>query len=126
MNRETYADGVLRARWDGDTRTYTEWDEQGVEVLSRPFTAEENARADAEAAAEAEESNKRTIEAQAAAAKADNAAIIDGADTYLAIASPTNAQIAAQVRSLTQAARMAAQQRNGLIRMALADYSGTD
>ncbi len=44
----------------------------------------------------------------AASAKATLDNIVSGADTYLAIASPSNAQIAAQVRALTQAAKASA------------------
>jgi hypothetical protein len=43
--------GRLVQLWDDASRTYTEYDAQGVQVLSRPYTVEENAAADAEAAA---------------------------------------------------------------------------
>jgi len=59
-----------------------------------------------------EDSNRRTIEQQAAAALEDNR-------TYLAIGSPTNAQNLAQIRALTR-------QINGLIRLQLQDLGGTD
>jgi hypothetical protein len=45
-----YIDGVLRERWDDDARVYTTWDAGGVQTSQRPYTPEENARADAEAA----------------------------------------------------------------------------
>lgn len=86
---------------------------------ARPWTADELAAQQAEA-------NRTAIEQAAAAAMADNDTIIAGADTYLAIASPTNAQVVAQVRALTQAARMAAQQRRKLIRLQLNDLTGTE
>lgn len=53
---ETWVAGVLRAQWDDDAnpRTYTEWDATGKQTLVRPYTADENARADAELLAAAE------------------------------------------------------------------------
>jgi hypothetical protein len=42
-----YVDGVLRERWDDTARVYTAWDAQGVQTTSRPYTAAENAAADA-------------------------------------------------------------------------------
>jgi hypothetical protein len=59
-----------------------------------------------------EEDNRRTIEASAAQALAANR-------TFLAIASPTNAQNAAQVKALTR-------QMNALIRLTLGHLDGTD
>jgi hypothetical protein len=56
--------------------------------------------------------NRATVESQAKTA-------LDGNRTYLAIATPTNAQVAAQVRALTR-------QANGLIRLALAQFDGTN
>lgn len=55
--------GVLRQWWDHSGRTYHEYDDIGVETLSRPYTEAENAAADAAAAAEA----ARTVEATLAA-----------------------------------------------------------
>lgn len=59
-----------------------------------------------------EEANARTILQQARDALVSNR-------TFLAIASPSNAQILAQVRALTR-------QVNGLIRLQLQDLGGTD
>lgn len=42
-----YRDGILRERWDDTTRTYTAWDELGVVTETRPYTTEENDRANA-------------------------------------------------------------------------------
>ena len=135
---ETYKGGVLRERWDGVTRTYTRYDATGAQVESRPFTAAENAAADARAAAAALDTNRRTIQAAVAEALAQNRTIASGGDTYLAghitlPTSPTTAQTVAavkaygvQVRALTIAAQWAAQQRNGLIRLALNELDGTD
>lgn len=49
MIRDVYVDDILRERWDDDSRTYTEWDETGTVVVSRPYTQAENDQADAEA-----------------------------------------------------------------------------
>jgi hypothetical protein len=99
---------------------------------ARPWTADE-------LAARTAESNRATIEAAVAEALAQNRTIVTGGDDYLAghitlPASPTTAQTVAavkaygtQVRALTIAAQWAAQQRNGLIRLALGQYQdGTD
>lgn len=60
-----YTGGILRERWDDETRTYTAWDEDGVQTEQRPYTAEENTRADAEAEAEARwQESVRLAEAQ--------------------------------------------------------------
>lgn len=58
------------------------------------------------------EINRRTVIDQAAAALQANR-------TYVALASPTNAQNLAQIRALSR-------QMNGLIRHLLGDFSGSD
>lgn len=65
MLRENYVDGVLRERWDSTTRLYTAWDASGVQTSQRPFTAEENAWADAAAAAAELEANETTLRSRA-------------------------------------------------------------
>lgn len=113
MNEEVYtAGGILRKRWDDSARTYTEWDEAGQVIESRPYTTEENAEADLRATAEAEESNKRTIESQAVTALTSNRA-------YLDIVGPSQAEAVAQVADLTQ-------QMNGVIRLLLNRLDATD
>lgn len=67
-----------------------------------------------------------TIKAALQQAIAQNQTIIDGATTYLAIASPTNLQIAAQVRALTQAVSAIARQLRRLERLAVNQFDGTD
>lgn len=62
--------------------------------------------------AASERANEATIQQRATGALATNA-------TFLAIASPTNAQIAAQVKALTR-------QNNGLIRLALRRFDSAD
>lgn len=87
--------GIVRERWDHTTRTYTSYDETGVQQTTRPFTAAENTAADQQAVETTRQTNRATIEQKAVDALAANA-------TYLAIASPTNAQNAAQVKLLTR------------------------
>lgn len=89
---------------------------QAVEV---PLTAEEQAQVDAERAVqsaaqaqhEQRHTNARTLHDRARQALTAN-------DTFLALASPTNAQTLAQVRSL-------ARQVNALIRLEVADLDST-
>lgn len=66
----------------------------------------------AELDADRDATNKATIRQQADTALGNNR-------TYLAIASPTNAQVIAQVRALTQ-------QMNGVIRLILGNFEGTN
>lgn len=61
MSTHVYTNGVLRERWDDSTRTYTTWDAGGVQTSTRPYTAQENARADADATQAAQDTNRRTI-----------------------------------------------------------------
>ena len=83
-------------------------------------------------------SNQITLRQQAQAALATNAAALALPDptpnntTYLAIGSPSNAQVVAQVRALTQqnnalVAQVTAltQQNNKLIRLALSQFDAT-
>lgn len=74
-----------------------------------PILAAEQAQA---AATATQAGNQSTVQQQAQAALAANR-------TYLGIASPSNAQVAAQVKALTQ-------QANGLIRLALQQFDGTN
>lgn len=76
-----------------------------VTWTARPKTAQEQANDTANA-------NRTTIQTQAINALATNR-------TFLAIASPTNAQNAAQVKALTR-------QNNGIIRLLLNQLDGTD
>lgn len=58
---DVWQDGILRERWDDGTRLYTAWDEMGAQIDQRPYTAAENADADARAAAAQLEANETTI-----------------------------------------------------------------
>jgi len=108
-----YVDNVLRERWDDTTRTYTAWDEDGVETENRPYSAEENARADAEAHEQEQESNKSTIETNLEADLEAMQAVIDQENAAL------RDDPSQEVKDIARAVRR-------LIRMALDDYSGTE
>lgn len=101
-------------QWDGGTGTYTAWDTQGAQTASRAFTAAEstqNSQIDGSSTASA---NQAALQAKAQTALTNNT-------TYLAIGSPTNAQVAAQVVALTK-------QVDALIKLtiqSLSDTSGT-
>ena len=98
-----YTDGVLRQWWDDATRTYREYDAAGVQTISRAYTTQENADADARATAATRASNLQKIYTAMSNARANNT-------TFLGIASPTNAQVVAQVQALTR-------QNNGIMRV---------
>lgn len=68
---------------DETTRTATVYDEHGEQVSTRPYTAEENAIADAADTAALEESNRASIEESLAAALADLQAVIDQSNADL-------------------------------------------
>lgn len=70
--------------------------------------------------------NERAIRQRADDALAINTTIVDDADTYLAIPAPSQAQAIAQVRALTQAAKVAAQQRTALARLVLQRFDSTE
>lgn len=102
--------GVLLEQWDDVTRTYTDF--RPTPDLVRPYTPEENARADVEALAVLAGANSSDLISKAKTAVAGN-------NTYLALASPTNAQVAAQVKALTR-------QSNALIKLEVGDLLTTD
>lgn len=72
-----------------------------------------------------EASNRTTLEQQALAAMQNNRDDIGTNDTYLAIVSPTNAQVAAQVRANTVQNTRQARQINGIIRLVLGKLDAT-
>lgn len=109
---QQYANGVLRAEWNPTTRIYREWDASSVLTLERPYTAAENAFADAQAQAETEMSNETSLRDKARTALTNNA-------TFLAIATPTTAQAITQVKALTR-------QVNALIKLQIRDLTDTN
>jgi hypothetical protein len=107
----------------------------GVPTEQWTVRAKTQGELDADTAA----ANNTTIRSQAQTALQTNADALalpnptSGNNTYLAIGSPTNAQVAAQVRALTQQnnalvaqVRALTQQNSKLIRLALGLFDGTD
>lgn len=107
----TVVTDTLRKEWNGDTRTYTQWDLAGNLVGSRPFTDSENALADAVDAKELESVNRPSVESKASDALTVNSAFLD-----IALQDMTQADIVKQVRALTR-------QNNALIRLVLGNFS---
>jgi hypothetical protein len=103
LTRLVDGNGILRKWWDDATRTYHEYDEVAVETLARPYTAAENADADARALAATRQANLQKIYTAMGNARTNNT-------TFLGIASPANAQVVAQVQALTR-------QNNGIMRV---------
>ncbi|MBA2952104.1 hypothetical protein GON03_18995 [Nocardioides sp. MAH-18] len=100
-----------RRYWtDDETRLHYDFTE--TPYATAPYTAEDNAAADERAAKAEAEANRATLADQVHAALTGNRA-------FLALTSPTNAQVIAQVRALTR-------QMNTLIRLTVNDLSGTD
>lgn len=105
------------AQWDTDSRVYTELQADGS-TISRPFTDEENAWTDAEI-------NRAALVDKAKAGTAANLADIATNDAFLAIAAPTNAQLAAQVKELSRQSSRQARELNALARFALDRFEST-
>lgn len=93
--------GNLAERWSNGTQAgepasgYTAWDAQGVVTLQRALTAQETATLAAQDTATTTAVNQSTLQQKAQAALTTNT-------TYLAIGSPSNAQVATQVQALTK------------------------
>ena len=79
MTRNYHVDGILRERWDDDSRTVTTYDETGAVTSTLPYTATENAAADARVAAAAEQAAR-------AAQQAIDRAILDATAALMAAA----------------------------------------
>lgn len=84
---------------------FTATDSNGTVLEDRLATADEQALYTAETTAETTMTNREAIEGAAETALTDNA-------SFLALASPTNSQVLAQIQSLTK-------QSNALIRLQL-------
>ena len=82
-------------RQDNTTRQTYFYDDTGNLVDTQPYTPEENALADAEAAASTEVGNELALLAKVPQAIQTN-------NAFLAITSPTNAQVVTQVKVLTR------------------------
>jgi malic enzyme len=114
MSFRTYdAEGVLREIWDDATRTYRTYDPAGVQLSTRPYTTEENARAVAEATQLTEATNKGAIEANIVQDLAAMQTIIDTANATI------NASPASYIKDIARAIRR-------LDRMALAKFDGVN
>ena len=72
------------------------------------------------------ERNDETLRARADSALTANTNDIAANDLFLAIASPTNAQNAAQVKELTRQSTRQARELNALIRLVLGRLDSTD
>lgn len=110
MSAQNYINSVLREEWNDVTRLYTTWDENGLQTSQRPYTAEENATADASAQVALEEDNKSTIETNLEADLAAMQAIIDDTNANI------NTNPAQRIKSIARAVRR-------LTKMTLEDYS---
>lgn len=113
---------------DSETRMATVYDTQGQQVGEpRPYTAEENARADAAAAAATAQSNERNIRAKALDAINTNTQVINQLKSFAAgTASLTNAQRDSALRDLANQQARALGQINALARLAISEFSGTE
>jgi len=111
----TNAPGLGRSyQADSVAGTLVRWNVAGAQISTRALTAEEVAQFAQETTGQTADTNRATIEQRATA-------FLAATNTYLAIPTPTNAQVAAQVRRNAQATV-------GLIKIALsllADTNGT-
>lgn len=62
MKYEEFRSGIRRVLVDGDLGTYSEWDDAGILVDSRPLTPDETAALDSINVIEAQATVKRTLE----------------------------------------------------------------
>jgi hypothetical protein len=112
MSTQQFTNGVLRKWGDDGSRTVKEYNAAGALTSTRPYTAAENADADAAAAVALGRMNRATIESQVAAAITANKA-------YVALANPTTAQTTAQVKALSR-------QLNGVMRLLTGQLDAAD
>jgi YD repeat-containing protein len=129
MNRYEYdAAGRLRRFWDAVTRLRYTYDESGALVGDpEPFTADENARVDADALESTRQGNAQTIETQVRGALATNRQIVTQLNTVAnGTGSLTNTQRDQYIRQLAGYQARAFQQINALARLVVRDLDGTD
>jgi hypothetical protein len=99
--------------FDDTTRTATEYDAAGDLIGDRPYTEEENARADAAVVGAQETANKSEVETNLEEDLAAMQAVIDQTNEQL------RADPSQEIKDIARAVRR-------LIRMALDDFSGTE
>lgn len=111
MSAYSYRDGILREKWDDATRTYTAYDATGAQISTRPYTAAENAQADADAARLLAAANESTIETNLASDLAAMQAIIN--ETNSDLRTDPSQEIKDIARAMRRTIRMALQQFDG-------------
>lgn len=128
MNRYTFDENrVLRQFWDAAARVYTEYNATGTPTLTRPFTPEENARADADTAAATESANEATLTSRARDAITANLNAITTLQNFAAgTATLTNTQRDNALRDLANQQVRAFKQLNALIRLEVRDLATTE
>lgn len=109
--RDVFLDNIKVSSWDDTLRSVTFYNANGTVNSTRAYTAEENTATDARIAETTAETNAATLTAKAKTALTNN-------NTFLAIASPTNTDIVAQVKALTR-------QVNALIKLEIQDLANT-
>lgn len=130
MSVQHYQDGTLRQSWDDNTRTYTEYDENGdvLPGFPRPYTAEENALADQAAQSTLLLTNEEVLISRAKAAIAANNEFLTNSSVqaYLdASATPTAAQTFAIVKIALRQIRLLTRAVTALIRLTVRDFTET-
>jgi fructose-specific component phosphotransferase system IIB-like protein len=111
-----HAPGLGRAyQADSVAGTVTRWDRSGAQIASRPLDADETAQFARELARQAVDGNRTTIEDAARAFMAPGSPSRD----YLALATPTAAQTAAQAKRNARAIF-------GIIRVLLSELDSAD
>lgn len=99
MARESFFNGVLIERWDDAARLVRTFNAQGAQTSTRPYTAEEITRADADALAASQATNGSTIDANLAADLVTLQAIIDDTNANI------NASPAARIKDIARVQR---------------------
>jgi len=105
MSVQKFFDGVLREEWNDATRLYTSWNQSHVQTSQRPYTAQENAVADAAASAAQQASQRDAILLELYNGIAGLVAAKDGATNDIAVATAlrTSAQAVKDAASAQKA-----------------------